>query len=315
MHLSELIAALIFIALVGAVAALEALVWGEYVVDRLRRVSPRSSPWRPRALAIHGLFLAGALCVLYGFLIEPYWLEVSRLDVPTAKLRRVSLRVVQISDTHCERQLRNEPRLAAIINALDPDVIVFTGDALNDRRALSVFKELLRSLRARLGKFAVRGNIDEQYHSRIDLFGDTGFRELRDETVELAKGGETFCVTGLGLYGGAEALGAVRALSRDRLRIVLHHYPAITRDLGGGEADLCLVGHTHGGQVRLPFYGALVTLSETGKEYEAGAYRVGDLLLYVNRGVGMEGWYAPRVRFWCRPEIAVFDIHPKDAKP
>jgi predicted MPP superfamily phosphohydrolase len=76
--------------------------------------------------------------------------------------------------------------------------------------------------------------------------------------------------------------------------------------------DLYLCGHTHGGQVALPLYGALVTLSKFGKKYESGMYTVGDTILYVNRGIGMEGGLTPKVRFLARPEITVFDIVPKE---
>ena len=75
--------------------------------------------------------------------------------------------------------------------------------------------------------------------------------------------------------------------------------------------NLYLCGHTHGGQVALPFYGALVTLSRQGKKFEAGKYTIGKTLLYVNRGIGLEAWPAPPVRFLVRPEIAVFDIKPQ----
>ena len=74
--------------------------------------------------------------------------------------------------------------------------------------------------------------------------------------------------------------------------------------------DLYLCGHTHGGQIAMPFYGALITMSKFGKKYEAGMYTVGDTILYVNRGIGMDGGPAPRVRFLARPEITVFEIHP-----
>lgn len=69
-------------------------------------------------------------------------------------------------------------------------------------------------------------------------------------------------------------------------------------------------GTPTGGQVALPFYGALVTLSRFGKRYEAGLYRVHDTWLYVNRGLGMEGGWAPRVRFCARPEITVIELAP-----
>jgi len=71
--------------------------------------------------------------------------------------------------------------------------------------------------------------------------------------------------------------------------------------------DLYLAGHTHGGQVRAPLYGAIVTFSEFGKRYEMGPYRVGGTMLYVNRGIGFEP-ELPRVRFLARPEVAVIDL-------
>jgi predicted MPP superfamily phosphohydrolase len=70
-------------------------------------------------------------------------------------------------------------------------------------------------------------------------------------------------------------------------------------------------GHIHGGQVALPFYGALVTLSRTGKTYESGLYRVGGTWLHVSRGLGMEGGHIPRVRFWARPEVTVIEAYPE----
>ena len=74
--------------------------------------------------------------------------------------------------------------------------------------------------------------------------------------------------------------------------------------------DLYCAGHTHGGQVALPLYGALITLSKYGKRYEAGLYHEKDTWLYVNRGIGMDGGFAPRVRFWSVPELTVIDIRP-----
>ncbi|MHC4240332.1 MAG: hypothetical protein ACYSUC_11380 [Planctomycetota bacterium] len=73
--------------------------------------------------------------------------------------------------------------------------------------------------------------------------------------------------------------------------------------------DLYLAGHTHGGQIALPFYGALITLSKFGKKYESGMHKVDDTVLYVNRGIGGHAW---SMRFFARPEITVFDIGPAE---
>jgi predicted MPP superfamily phosphohydrolase len=95
------------------------------------------------------------------------------------------------------------------------------------------------------------------------------------------------------------------------LSIFLYHYPEEVENPALRSADIYLAGHTHGGQVALPFYGALLTLSKFGKKYEAGTYKVGQTTLNVNRGIGMEGGHAPRVRFYARPEITVIDIVPE----
>jgi hypothetical protein len=84
----------------------------------------------------------------------------------------------------------------------------------------------------------------------------------------------------------------------------------LVESLEGLNVDLYLSGHTHGGQIALPLYGAIITLSKFGKKYESGMYTVGDTILYVNRGIGFEPRPAPPIRFCARPEITVFDIAP-----
>jgi len=129
-------------------------------------------------------------------------------------------------------------------------------------------------------------------------------------SVTLGKGSETITVAGVNFWN-PEAWGNVLRYNKpDKFNIFLYHSPDLIEDVKDSNVDLYLAGHTHGGQVCLPFYGAIITFSKFGKKYEAGRYKVGDAELYVNRGLGMEGGKAPRVRFFARPEIAVFDIVP-----
>ena len=88
----------------------------------------------------------------------------------------------------------------------------------------------------------------------------------------------------------------------------LYHYPDEIDAVLTHGIDFYCAGHTHGGQVSLPWYGALITLSRFDKQYESGRYRKGDTTLYVNRGIGMEGGDAPRVRFCARPEVTVLEV-------
>jgi predicted MPP superfamily phosphohydrolase len=91
--------------------------------------------------------------------------------------------------------------------------------------------------------------------------------------------------------------------------VLLHHTPDLAESEGVRSFDLVLCGHTHGGQVRLPLYGALITLSRFGKKYEMGLYELAsETHMYVNRGVGTEPVPGVRLRFLCRPEVAVFEL-------
>ena len=156
--------------------------------------------------------------------------------------------------------------------------------------------------------WAVRGNWDVWYWSDVDLFGGTGVHEL-------AARGETIDVRGQRVFVGGVAVEREHLVSqvlaeapRDAYRIFLHHYPDAIEAAAQAGADLYLAGHTHGGQIALPFYGALVTFSRYGKRFEAGRYRVGATDMYVSRGIGMEGGSMPRVRFGARPELAIIDV-------
>ncbi|MFL5318701.1 MAG: metallophosphoesterase, partial [Myxococcaceae bacterium] len=93
----------------------------------------------------------------------------------------------------------------------------------------------------------------------------------------------------------------------DRYRIVVLHTPDDVEHAAERKPDLYLAGHTHGGQVRIPLYGAVITESAFDKKYEMGEYRVQETTLFVSRGVGVEPGM-PRIRFDCRPEIAVIDL-------
>jgi len=168
-------------------------------------------------------------------------------------------------------------------------------------------------LNASLGKFAVRGNFDSNYWRKLDIFSETDFKELKADVVLVEKDGEVFYIIGFNVPYPADFQEVLQAVPADKYSVLLYHHSDLAESLQGLNVDLYLSGHTHGGQVRLPFYGALVTLSRFGKKYEAGMYAIGQTKLYVNRGIGLENSPAPKVRFLCRPEITVFDIKPLGA--
>ena len=255
---------------------------------------------------IHVLSVIGIVCFLYAYFVEPYWVDIRYIDVQTNKLNNTTFTLVQISDLHCDKKVRSEHKVVEIVNKINPDVIVFTGDALNSPEALLSFQNTLRELRADLGKFAVRGNWDVWYWNRLDLFKGTNFIELNKTFQAVEKNGEKITISGLAAGSPWEGL----VPSENQFNVFLYHYPDLIEDIAPLNVDLYLAGHTHGGQVALPFYGAIITLSKFGKKYEAGEYKFNNTILYVNRGIGMEGGLAPRIRFFARPEITVFKIEP-----
>jgi len=307
----QVVSVLIFVGVIFAVYAAEASLIIGVVKSRRRGQGIPKRFWSSRAIIIHLLTTAGVICLLYGYFIEPYWVEVKKVEISTSKLHQTTMRIVQISDTHCAIRPLNEKKTVEIINGLKPDIIVFTGDSANNSRGLKRFKETMGKLEGRLGKFAVRGNIDVYLWPGADIFGGTGFVELDGNSIEIDKNGEKIWITGVSCEKEDKIGDALKKVPEDCFSIFLYHFPDLAEDLNGLNVDLYLAGHTHGGQIDLPFYGAVITLSKFGKRYESGEYKVGNTVLYVNRGLGLAAGINPKMRFFARPEITVFDLKPK----
>ena len=173
-----IVSVLIFVGVTAAVYAAEAFLIIGVVKSRRRGQGIPKRFWSGRAIVIHLLAALGAACLLYGHLIEPYWVEVKKVEISTSKLHQTTVRIVQISDTHCTIRPLNEKKMVEIINGLRPDVIVFTGDSANNSRGLKRFKETMGKLEGQLGKFAVRGNIDTAFWPGVDIFGGC-FEKIR----------------------------------------------------------------------------------------------------------------------------------------
>jgi hypothetical protein len=268
----------------------------------------RRARWARRALL--ALAALGLLCMAYGRFVEPFWLEVRHVRITSPRLPKGArpVRIVHVSDLHCDPAPRLEERIPDVVAAERPDLIVFTGDALNAPEGLAAFRRCLGRLAALVPTFAVTGNWDERFWSDIPLYAGTGVRELRGRAERVDVAGTPVWVAGVPGWGPDLAAQALAGVPPGAFTVLLHHFPEDVEAFAArGTVDLCCAGHVHGGQVALPLYGALVTLSRTGKTYEAGLYRVGGTWLHVSRGVGMEGGAAPRVRFCARPEVTVIE--------
>jgi len=263
--------------------------------------------------------------VVYTTGVEPFALGVTHLELLSSKLPQgARLRLVQISDLHVERTTRRERELVERVRALDADYVLLTGDYLNfsfvgEQRAIDDARWVLSHLHARKGIYAVRGThqVDANWVLPV-LFEGLPIRWLRSESVLLHEDGFALLVAGASSTRRPDIDGpavdrALAALPRGEtakktFAVLLFHLPDAVPQAQAAGVDLYLAGHTHGGQLRLPLYGALVTATASGKRYEMGRYDLDGLTLYVSRGLGMEGMGAPRARFLCPPEIVCIDV-------
>lgn len=259
-------------------------------------------------------FLKGAAALAGGASALPVAAQplAASLERPLFELRDLDpahdgLRVVQLSDLHCGAPTPPERILDAIgrANALAPDLVVLTGDYLcRDEGGVELMRSLLGGLAA--PTVAVLGNHDHWVdpHGAAEVLETHGYAVLRNQHTTLQLRGAPFTVVGVddlttGNARPEEALAGTRPGSR----IVLAHGPRTADRLRRlGQPLLCLSGHTHGGQVNIPVFTPLVLRAIAREPYARGAFRLGPVQLYVNRGVGNS---ALRLRVNSPPELTL----------
>lgn len=257
------------------------------------------------------LLLALALVFVYARWIEPAQLTVRRVSLPSPEGAR--LRVVFFGDTHFSKTYgaENMQRIAREINALEPDLVVFTGDLIDSYYRsppdLTVLEQGLAAISARYGKFAVRGNHDigggaARVYGPVMAAG--GFRLLVNESTAVE--GLLLTVTGIDdpALGHPDMALPAKAGRREGLQLLLSHEPDMVDLLDLSGVSLVLSGHTHGGQIYLPFLTRLF-LPPGGRNYRKGLFALdGGSSLYVTSGIGTT--QLP-LRFGNVPEIVCID--------
>ncbi|MDQ3198243.1 MAG: metallophosphoesterase [Verrucomicrobiota bacterium] len=242
-----------------------------------------------------GLVALPAVAGIDGRFVEPTWLRVTHLDLhpePTC-------RFVQFSDFHYKGDEGYAADVVDEINFLDPDFVCFTGDLIEDARYAPAALDFIRQIERPV--YGCPGNWDygsgADFREYIEAFRETGGEWMEDRSIVLPQ--SKLELIGMGLRG-VHALAAPKALRR----LLLIHYPIQADRLDGRRYDLIVAGHSHGGQVRIPFYGAPVLPYGVGR-YQTGLYESLGGPLYVNVGIGT---YMLAIRFNCRPELTVIRI-------
>lgn len=231
------------------------------------------------------------------FLVEPNWPELETVRLK-AHLKK-PLRILLLSDLHLESEPSRREKFLHGLRDLKPDLVFLTGDVLQlDVKEAPRLKSLLAELQPSLGHYACLGVDNEKTISAA------GVNILANRGVLIDREGEKIGICGLLPITGRNK--AYESISGASVRIALNHTPDLADEAAEQGADLYLCGHTHGGQVRIPFWGAIITNSNSGKKYEAGLYKCGRTHIYTSRGFGLEPRPAPQVRFFCRPQATLF---------
>ena len=272
--------------------------------------------WRPaRRVSIFVLVCGAALAAIAidAFLIEPHWIEVTHTTVRSVKLR-APLTVVVLADLQTDSIGPYQQRVFEKIQDLRPDMIVCAGDYVQtrDRESERIVSRQLRQLlgdlpfEAPLGIYIVEGNVDSIYWT--ESFDGLPVRLFREtESIDLPR--DDLRVTGLAMTDSFDR--NLQIPSSERFQICVGHAPHFA--LGQVQADLLVAGHVHGGQVRLPWIGPLMTPRGVPRGWTIGRTRLdSQRTLVVSRGIGMERAGAPRLRFLCRPELMVLHLVPED---
>ncbi len=280
----------------------------------------------PALIAIGMAQMAITAVSIYATWVEPFRVGVTHESLHSPKLNdQTELRLLHISDLHIERITPREQRLLDLVERLNPDLVVLTGDYLNlssvrDPESQEEARDLLARIceRCRGPVYAVTGSPPVDLKEVVPrIFDGLPILWLLDEVAEVEIGDQSLCIAGL---------RCTRERSRDapRLRhlladvpadsftLLLYHSPDLMPEAVESGVDLYVCGHTHGGQIRLPFFGALITSSAFWKRYEMGRYEERGTTLYVSRGLGMEGLGAPRARFLSPPEIIEWTLSGAD---
>lgn len=259
----------------------------------------------------------------YATEIEPKVLSVTRIDIENSYVQESfdGKTIIQFSDTHLgpDYTIDQLQSLVDRMNLLKPDMVVFTGDLFDNyaeygSKNRKLAQKVLAKIEAPLGKYAVYGNHDRGGGgSRVykEYMEEAGFMVLVNEVHTITSAnGERLTITGLDdfLLGIPMIERTLQSLRPQDLNLLLVHEPDVADRFTDYPIDLQLSGHSHGGQVSIPFLKPLITTS-LGNKYIEGLYslegKIRPLTLYVNRGIGTTRL---PIRLFEKPELTVIRL-------
>lgn len=275
------------------------------LIRLLRSPLLRDSRWIGAAAGL----LPGGSLLAWAHFVEPRRLEVTHHTHPLGEATP-PITLLHLSDLHFITDDIHNRRLVEKLQTLPCDLVVLTGDLVHRGADLSRVVHLLRHLpHPRLGIYTSVGNWDRwcgaSFESWLAMLQDAQIEVLLNRWIPLPVSQRSIALVGLDdPLSGEPDLGVLRSVPHPFHRLVLCHTPGFFPTIAAVGADLVLCGHTHGGQVRLPFSRSVWMPAGSGP-FDQGWFQARGTHLFVNRGIGMS--VAP-VRFLCRPEAALIQI-------
>ena len=255
--------------------------------------------------------------IIYCYQIEPSWFEVVPINLTIPNLPKTfeGFKVAQISDIHADDSMTKKKltKIVKLIDRQNPDIIAITGDFVTkktDAATAALLETTLSQLSPKEKTVAVLGNHDHWTNAdKIrNILRDSNILDISNSVYTLEKGQYKLNIAGVDDYWVKKSrLDLVlQKLPSEGVTILLAHEPDFA-DISSTKNRFALQisGHSHGGQIKIPFKKPPV-LPPYAKKYSSGLYQVGNMIQYTNRGVGM---VKPLVRFNCRPEITVFALN------
>jgi len=242
-------------------------------------------------------------------------LQEKEIAIPRLTAAGDPIRIAHISDLHmCGRIARAYfEQVVEEVNALNPDLVAITGDIVEYEKCLAWIPSTLARLRAPSGVFYVLGNHDRHHIDQFRLtttLAEAGLQYLGGTYRTLTVRGIPLLLAGNEMPWLWPAANLHNCAPHDEaglpLRIVLAHSPDQFRWAQANDVDLMLAGHLHGGQVCLPWIGAIVAPSNFGVKYASGVFTAGNTVMHVTRGTGS---LSP-LRYNCPPEISLLKLYP-----
>lgn len=263
--------------------------------------------------------LATSFGYFYARFIEPKRITITKHDLSHQSVPSGfdGIKIVQFSDTHIGHnfELEQLAKCTDAINKLKPDLIFFTGDLIDEPNRYPFAESIppiLSKLRAPLGKFAIYGNHDHGgYGTNLykGIMEASGFEVLINEGRAITFNNSDVWIAGLDdlMLGKPDYDLTLSQIPEGLYSILLAHEPDAALKTSQYNISLQLSGHSHGGQIQLPFIGPLIT-PPFAKHYFEGFYNVDGLKLFVNRGMGTT---REPYRFLSPPEITLFTLRRK----